>query len=259
MKNNLITINKNNEIETTLLEVEVNNILTKIKEVRNFAVYDQDTKVEAKELQRNLLQGFKELDDLRKDKQRQYTEPFKTLQKQFKYWDNEIKTELEVLSNNINSFEKEQLNAKTKELEEYFTNNNNIDFLTFDKMNINVTLSASFNSLTKQVDDFIDGVNNDLSVIQTQENKERILIRYQNDYNLSNAINSVNEEIKKEQELLKDANEDEVLEEVIKTKEIIETKTKEEKNKIMLFVDCTNSQLNNLKIFMNENNIDYKI
>lgn len=262
MKNELITINKNNEIETTLLEEKVNDILVRIKDVRNFAVHDQETKVKAKELQRDLKADFTELDNLRKDKQRQYTEPFKKLQKQFKEWDMAINNELSVLTKSIEEYETNQLNEKIKELEVYFDEVNDIEFLTYDNIGLNVTLSASVKSLTTQIDDFIERVTNDLAVIETQDNKERILVRYQSTLDLSNAITSVNEEVKKEKELI-EVKEEPTIEKVVEVSKeepiIKNTKQTEPFSKVMLFVECTDSQLTKLKEYMNSNGIRYRV
>ena len=83
---------------------------------------------------------------------------------------------------------------KKQEVVEYFNEyvaSKNIDFLTFDKLGINITMSASMKSLKNAVKDAIDRVSCDLKMIETQEDKEAILVEYKKSLNVSEAVSVV--------------------------------------------------------------------
>ncbi len=83
---------------------------------------------------------------------------------------------------------------KKQEVVEYFNEyvaSKNIDFLTFDKLGINITMSASMKSLKNAVKDAIDRVSCDLKMIETQEDKEAILVEYKKSLNVSEAVQVV--------------------------------------------------------------------
>ena len=107
------------------------------------------------------------------------------------------------------SVENELKTKKQQEVREYFEeykNANDIDFVTYEQIGINVTLSASMKSLKEQAKQFIDKVVDDLKLIETQEHKAEILVEYKQTLNVSKAITTVTnrfkaiEEEKKKQE-----------------------------------------------------------
>lgn len=63
--------------------------------------------------------------------------------------------------------------------------------MTFEKANINVTLSASMKSLKEQAKVIVDRVCDDLELIETQERKEEILYEYKRCLVVSAAIKLV--------------------------------------------------------------------
>ena len=71
-----------------------------------------------------------------------------------------------------------------------------IDFVTFEQANINVTLSATMKSLKEQAKSFIDKIDDDLSLIDTQEHKAEIMVEYKKTLNVSAAITGVNARFK---------------------------------------------------------------
>ena len=113
------------------------------------------------------------------------------------------------LKSKIESVENELKTKKQQEVREYFEeykNANDIDFVTYEQIGINVTLSASMKSLKEQAKQFIDKVVDDLKLIETQEHKAEILVEYKQTLNVSKAITTVTnrfkaiEEEKKRQE-----------------------------------------------------------
>ena len=83
---------------------------------------------------------------------------------------------------------------KEQEVKDYFEEYktaNNIDFIEYGQAKVNVTLSASMKSLKEQVKQFIDKIVDDLKLIETQQNRNEILIEYKKDLNVSRAITEV--------------------------------------------------------------------
>lgn len=105
----------------------------------------------------------------------------------YKMANTELKDKIDEVENAL----KEQ---KHKEVSDYFNElceANGIDFLSFDKANINITLSASKKSLKDQARAFVERVCDDLKLIDTQEHKEEILYEYKRFLNVSLAITTV--------------------------------------------------------------------
>lgn len=67
----------------------------------------------------------------------------------------------------------------------------NIDFIKFENMNLKIGLSDNPTKLKKQITAFIDKVDDDLKLIETQEHKAEILVEYKQTLNVSNAITTV--------------------------------------------------------------------
>jgi hypothetical protein len=79
--------------------------------------------------------------------------------------------------------------------------------LSFDRANINVTLSASTKSLKEKADEFIDSKSADVMAIQQMEYADEIMVEYKKTYDLAKSISAVTER-KKELERQKEARED---------------------------------------------------
>ena len=133
-------------------------------------------------------------------------------------------------------------------------------------MNLNITLSASLKSLKEEAKAFVDKVESDLNLIETQEAKIEILVEYKKDLNVSRAITEVNERIKRLEEEKKKQEEIQVKKEeeqkvIEKVEEVIKAPKEEVKEEIfeMTFkVKASMNKLKLLKIFLNEGGYDYE-
>ena len=104
-----------------------------------------------------------------------------------------------VLKAKIAEVEAELKSAKSSEVVSYFEEyllSKNIDFIDFKRTGIIITLSASMKSLKAAAKDFIDRVCDDLALIDTQENKDEILVEYKRSLNVSQAITTVSERLR---------------------------------------------------------------
>ncbi|MBQ6053024.1 MAG: DUF1351 domain-containing protein [Clostridia bacterium] len=86
---------------------------------------------------------------------------------------------------------KEQKRAEAEAFFKEYCVSKQIDFLTFDRLGINITLNVSKKSLREQIKAFLDKVADELLLIETQENSSEILVEYKTSLNVAQAITIV--------------------------------------------------------------------
>ena len=157
-KKELIVVKQLPVIEEQLRSLS-DEIDKKVSRALSLVVSDETVK-EVKKVRAELNADFKDLEQKRKSVKEQVMNPYlqfeeiykKYVTEKFKYADEELKKKISMV-------ETEQLNAKSKEIKDYFEEykvSKNIDFITFENANINITLSASNKSLKEQAKEFID-------------------------------------------------------------------------------------------------------
>lgn len=99
------------------------------------------------------------------------------------------------LRDKINEVENRLKDIKTAEVKAYFdeyTASKNIKFLSYDRANINVTLSASLKSLKEEIKAFLDGIERDIEFMRDLEHREEIFVEYKKTLNAAQAFTDVN-------------------------------------------------------------------
>ena len=84
--------------------------------------------------------------------------------------------------------------AKENSVKEYFeelVTAKKIDFISFERLGLKITLSVSEKKLKEQVNNIVERVATDLKAIEIQENKEEILVEYKKSLNVSEAVSIV--------------------------------------------------------------------
>ena len=173
-----------------------------------------------------------------------------------------------VLKESVDAIEELKKNEKTEELKEFVeehckANNVHVDF---ERIGLNITLSASMKSLKEQAKTFIENVANDLKLIDMEEYKDEILLEYQNDFNFVNAKTKVIErhkqleEIKKQQEEKQniEQQEQQIIENVEEAIEITAPVEIEQKETYEFKVKATKTQIKQLIEFMKSIDIEYE-
>ena len=273
MKDNIIVVK-----QLPIIEEELNKIKTEVTakvEQAISLVCTEDTVKDVKKVRAELNKEFTDFENRRKEVKKAITEPYAKFEAVYKDCITDVfKSADAELKGKIDSVENELKAQKTVEIKAYFDEYavaNNIDFITFDNANINVTLSASLKSLKEQAKAFIDKIVDDLTLIDTQEHKDEILYEYKQSLNVSNAITTVvnrykaiEEEKAKEEE--RKAREQAEAEAVAKveavappTVEPIAPPVEEEQILTVQFiVKGTRTQLKALKEFLNTEGYDYE-
>lgn len=109
------------------------------------------------------------------------------------------------LGSTISKYELKLKADRATELEQYFNEcavAYEIDFIKFSQMNMTISAAQAFSmkSQKKKVVAWIDKIQEDLNLIETQEHKAEILVEYKKDLQCSRAITSVVERKAKEKE-----------------------------------------------------------
>ncbi len=204
----LIIVKQLPQIEEHLKELSI-EVDKKVESAKSLVCTDENVKA-IKQVRADLNKEFKEVEQQRKIVKEQILAPYMKFEDIYKTYISEKYKSADIeLKSKIESVENELKTKKQQEVREYFEeykNANDIDFVTYEQIGINVTLSASMKSLKEQAKQFIDKVVDDLKLIETQEHKAEILVEYKQTLNVSKAITTVTnrfkaiEEEKKRQE-----------------------------------------------------------
>lgn len=198
------------EIESNMKEVKgyVENLNSYYKNIS----FTEETMKEAKEEKSKVNKFKKQVSDYRKNIVAEYNKPIKVFENTAKETEKILLETYNTINQQVSNYENKQKEIKEKEIRDYFEEYkiaNNIDFVKYGQLGINVTLSASMKNLKGQVKAFIDKIADDLKLIETQNHKAEILVEYKQTLNAGQAITMVAnrfkaiEEEKKRQEELK--------------------------------------------------------
>lgn len=226
-------------------------------------VANDETLKDIKALRAKFNKESKEFEDARKAIKTAVNDPYKQFEDAYKlhiinrYKEADIK-----LKSVIDEIEDKQREAKTNELKEEFTKQvekAGIDFVTFEQVGLNITLSASMKSLVDTITTFIERIKNELILIDSQYSKERILVRYKQTLNVSQSIISVKQEIEQEEaSKLKVVEEPKQVEEVVIDPIAPQPTPIEELLTITFTAQATKTQLIELRNYMEREGIEYE-
>ena len=99
----------------------------------------------------------------------------------------QLKAKIDVIEDGL-KLEKEN---SVKEYFEELVTAKKIDFISFERLGLKITLSVSEKKLKEQVNNIVERVATDLKAIEIQENKEEILVEYKKSLNVSEAVSIV--------------------------------------------------------------------
>lgn len=156
---------------------------------------NEETRKEIKKLRAELNKDFQDFESRRKEVKSKIAEPYKQFEQAYNENISEpFKLGLNILDDKISTVESEIKSRKETEVKAYFDEyrkSKDIDFISFEKSGISITLSASEKSLKAAAKEYIDKVSEDLNLIATQDCGDEILIEYKKSLSVSTAITTV--------------------------------------------------------------------
>ncbi len=223
-----------------------------------------------------LNKEYAEFENKRKEIKSQIMKPYDDLNATYKEFvgdiytkaDADLKEKIETVSNEIKTEMETNIKTYFKELCEA----HKIDFVTFEQLDLNITLSASEKSLKEDVSDLVNRYVDDLALIETQENKSEILVEYKKSLNVSQAIRTVSERLKaiEEEKKRREAREAAKVEEVEIPVE--EPKAEPEATPIINFfatpptpkhttfkITVSAEMVDEIKFFLDTNDVEYEV
>lgn len=270
--NELIVLKQTAIIEEGLRSKK-SEIEAKVAFAKNIVCTEESVK-QVKDIRAFLNKEFAELETQRKELKAQVLAPYEAFELVYKECasdiyksaDKDLKTKIDEIEDGIKA-------EKTEKVVEYFNEyqqSKNVEFITYDRANINVTLSTSLKSLKDQAKAFIDKVSDDLALIDTQENKAEILVEYKQHLNVSRAITTVTERYKaietEKARMVQDAEAKATREEVVQRIEkvvelsapVVEAPVVEAKKyKVTFTVTGTMEELKQVKAFLENGGYGY--
>lgn len=263
-KNELIILE-----QLPIIKYKLEQLSIEIKEKVNSAnklVVNEDTVKEVKQVRASLTKEFNELETQRKQvkqaimsKYDEFEEIYKeNVSNLYKQADQELKEKIDSVEN---SLKEEKRNEIYDFAMEYITANDIQDFVTFDDIGLNITLSTSMKSLKEQVISFCEKIKQDLELIKMEEYRDEILYEYKRNHNFAQCkmmvvdrhkeIDNINNKqivIEKQEE--QEQKMQEKIEEIIKVPEEIE--------EWAFNIKATRMQVKKLKEWLDEEGIEYK-
>lgn len=185
-------------VQLPVIQERLLSISQQVKEAVEYVLSlecNEDTYKQIKKQKAELNKQYAELDAQRKAVKAAVLAPYnefeaiynKLIRDVFKPAEKEISLKIAEVENGLKL-------SKQAELIEYFeeySKAKEIDFLKFDDLHLNITLSASLKSLKKQIKDFIDKTITDLALIATQDHATEILVEYRKTLDVSYSIMAV--------------------------------------------------------------------
>ena len=183
-------------------------------------VCTEENKQSIKKIRTEMNKELQEFETQRKNVKEKVLAPYMKFEEIYKECISEkYKSADRDLKEKIEAIEDQQKLDIENELKAFFyekrSEHKNMDFITFENVGLNITLSASKVSMERRVEEFIDRISNDLDLIDTQQNKDEILVEYKKDLNVSRAIT----EVAKRKEQLKQLEESRIAENLEKEKQ----------------------------------------
>ena len=255
-------------------------VIARVETATSLVCTDETVK-EVKKARAELNAEFKAWEEKRKEVKTAVMTPYEKFEAVYKDCVSDTYKKADAdLKAKIDGVEKELKDKKAAEVKAYFDEYlecKNIDFVTFEQANINITLSASLKSLKEQAKAFIDRIDDDLALIDTQEHKAEILVEYKKTLNASAAVTGVNARFKaiedekkriEEAEIRKAAEEqhiaeiraavpEPIMEAVPEPIPEVEAPAKEQLYTLKFTVTATKDKLTELKAFLNNGGYTY--
>lgn len=262
-----LVILKTGEIDTSAIP----RLLKKIKrdifelDLENMEATEENKK-KLKEVRKKLNDELSDIKNNEKQVKEEFTKPLDLLKEELQPVYEELKNASDLLKDKIDLVEDTQKEVKKNELIIYFnelkllTNQRlrdigqNIDFITFEDMNLNITLSATETSLKTQINDNLEKRYNDIQIIHSNEHPSRLKAKYIKYKDISKALVELQTELKIENEIIENAPKVEVKKEEVKVEDV---PTVEQVFRATFTIEDTKDNIKKVRQFLIDNDINY--
>lgn len=160
-------------------------------------VVDETTYKSVKATRAELNKEFQELEERRKAVKASIMEPYDKLNgvyeqfaaKKYRHADAVLKERISAVEDGLKAQKAEKLLNYYGECCEAL----NIPGIPFERVGLNITMSASEKSLRDEIDRFLQGVSDGLQMIQNREDRDEVLVEFWKSLNATQAVNTVEE------------------------------------------------------------------
>ena len=166
----------------------------KIEAVLSLAVTEETVK-DVKKALADLNKDYEALENRRKCIKKEVIAPYEQFKIIYDQITGKYPEAKKILNARIDEIENIRKQEMRDELLEYFDElrqNLRIDFVTMDTWKPNITLTGSMKALKEQANKYLNQIAGDLSVIETMENSDEVLVEFRKSLNLSAAVAAVN-------------------------------------------------------------------
>ncbi len=189
MKNDLMVVKQLPVIEEQFKQINA-EIKKKTNGVKKLVVIG-----DMKKLRAELNNEFKDYEKQRKTVKAAINERYESLNEKYKQY---IATPFEeaeqFLKEKIDKAEQMEKDKTKEEAKKYFLKKikeTNIDFISFEQLNLKIILATKIKDLEKEIDDFLSQVESDMRLINSQEHSGEIMLEYKENLNVSKSVEAV--------------------------------------------------------------------
>lgn len=200
-KEEMIIINDNQDLivinQLPVISEQLDKVKAEIQRRTAFAdtvTVSEENRQEIKKMRAAMNAEKSRLDEVYKTALEKVIAPIQAVQDKYKDCvglytkaNSQLKAKIDVIEDGLKL-------AKENSVKEYFeelVTAKNIDFISFERLGLKITLSVSEKKLKEQVNNIVERVATDLKAIEIQENKEEILVEYKKSLNVSEAVSIV--------------------------------------------------------------------
>lgn len=185
-------------IAQTLINVK-EEITETVEHIKSLTVTEENFKYVKSELA-NVRKLYKQLEEKRKSVKNQILQPYVEFEPIYKELAKDpLEEAINYLDSQIKEQTKELIDRKTEKVKAYYEEvcqNLGIDFVKFEQIGLNITLSVSIKKLKEQILTFFEKVVDELKLIDVQEHKADILVEYKQTLNVAQSITKVSDRYK---------------------------------------------------------------
>lgn len=186
-------------VQLPIIYEQLETVKTSIQESVAYALSlecTEESYKEIKEIKAKMNADFKRLESLRIAVKKEVMKPYADFDIHYKECVTDIfkpaEAELTYRINAVTDGLKAQKKEKAVIYFDEYVKAKEIDFLTFECLNLTINMNTTDKSLKKAITEFVDKVSEALEMINTQEYAAEILVEYKKTLNASQAILTVN-------------------------------------------------------------------